>query len=261
MSLRRRIASVLFAPLTRLVVLALVVGGVTLAFFLTGGIGEDDLAAAIRETGPAAAVVYVLAYALLTILLFPGSLLTAVGGVLFGTGWATLLAVIGASLGAAGAFGLGRRLGREQVARLAGRRISALDRWLTRQGFVAVLYARLIPVIPFNVLNYGAGVTGVRFRDYLLATVIGIVPGTFAYAALGGSFRDPLSPVFLTAVGLIVLLLVAGPLVNRLLRSRGAVPADLVDDTKRDGSDTSGSSDSDAAETSHARREAEELRR
>lgn len=230
MTARTRIAGVLFSPATRLVVLAVVVLGATLAFALSGGLDENTLVETIRRAGPVAPLVFVLAYALLTTLLFPGSLLTTVGGVLFGPAWGTALAVLGASLGAAGAFLLGRRLGREQVTRLAGRRIATLDRWLTRQGFVAVLYARLIPVIPFNVLNYGSGVTGVRFRDYLLATVPGIVPGAFAYAALGGSFRDPLSPLFLTAVGMVVLLLVAGPLVNRWLRSRGTLPAEIADE-------------------------------
>lgn len=179
-----------------------------------------------------APLVFVLAYALLTILMFPGSLLTAAGGLLFGSAWGTVLAMLGASAGAAGAFLLGRRLGREQVTRLASGRIETLDRWLTRQGFVAVLYARLISVIPFNVLNYGAGVTGVRFRDYLVATVPGIVPGAFAYAAPGGSFRDPLSPVFLTPIGMVVLLVVAGPLVNRWLRARGRLPAELADEAR-----------------------------
>ena len=84
-----------------------------------------------------------------------------------------------------------------------------------------MLYLRLFPIVPFNALNYAAGVTAVTRRDYVVGTAIGIVPGAFAYAALGGSIDDPTSPAFLGAVGLVVALAVAAPLVNRFLGRRG----------------------------------------
>lgn len=227
---RGRVATILFSPRTRLIVLAVVVVGATVVFAVLGGPSPTEIEDGIRRAGPAAPVAFVVLYAVLTVLVFPGSVLTIAGGIVFGTTLGTVLAVVGASLGSAGAYLVGRRLGREQVAKLAGSRIGPIDEWLERRGFVAVLYARLLPVVPFNILNYVAGVTSIRFRDYLLASVIGIVPGTFAYAALGGSFRDPTSPLFLTAVGLIVLLIAAGPFANRWLRkwdtpaSDGATP-------------------------------------
>ena len=79
----------------------------------------------------------------------------------------------------------------------------------------------LFPIVPFNALNYAAGVTAVTRRDYVVGTAIGIVPGAFAYAALGGSIDDPTFPAFLGAVGLVVALAVAAPLVNRFLGRRG----------------------------------------
>jgi uncharacterized membrane protein YdjX (TVP38/TMEM64 family) len=85
-------------------------------------------------------------------------------------------------------------------------------------------------VFPFNALNYAAGVTALRTRDYVLGTAIGIIPGTFAYAALGSSLDDPTSPQFLAALGLIVLLAVLAPLINRRLRASGRdVPGELPD--------------------------------
>jgi len=185
---------------------------------VVGGPSRARISSLVNDSGIAGPVVFVLLYAVLTVLLFPGAVVTAVGGALFGTPLGTALAVVGATLGAAASFLIGRRLGRKQVERMTGRRLVQVDAWLERRGFVAVLYLRLIPAVPFNLLNYAAGVSAVRRRDYLLATVIGIVPGTFAYAALGGSISDPTSPAFLAAVGLIVVLAVAGPLISKVLK-------------------------------------------
>lgn len=187
---------------------------------LLGGPSGRSVARLIEEGGVAGPLVYVALYAVLTVLLFPGAIVTAAGGALFGAVLATPLTVVGATIGATAAFFIGRRLGREEVERIAGRRIGAVDAWLERRGFLAVLYLRLIPVVPFGAFNYAAGVTGVTGRDYVLGTALGIIPGAFAYAALGGSLDDPLSPEFLGAVGLVVVLAFGGPLVERLLRRR-----------------------------------------
>ncbi len=211
----------LSSPRVRLGLLAGVLLVVFAAAVVFGGPSRARIDGAVRDSGIAAPVVFVVLYAVLTVLLFPGAVVTAVGGAVFGTALGTALAVVGATLGAAASFLLGRRLGRKHVERMTGRRLAQVDAWLERRGFLAVLYLRLIPAVPFNLLNYAAGVSAVRRRDYLLATAIGIVPGTFAYAALGGSIHDPTSPAFLGAVGLIVVLAVAGPLLSRLLKPAG----------------------------------------
>lgn len=218
---RRRVARLLTSPAFRFGLLAAVVIGLFVAFFVLGGPNRQDVENLIESAGIAAPVLFVVLYVVASILVFPGAVLTAAGGLIFGTWWGTLLSVIGASLGAAAAFEIGRWLGRDQVERISGERISRFDDWLGRRGFSAVLYVRLIPVFPYNLINYAAGVTGVRRRDYLVATAVGIVPGTFAYAALGGNLSDPTSPEFIAAVVLVVVLAVGGPLVNRALRRRG----------------------------------------
>ncbi len=151
----------------------------------------------------------------LTVLFFPGSVLTGVGGALFGVALGTVLSVVGATAGATAAFFIGRRLGRGTLERAVGRRARAVDAWLGQRGFTAVLYLRLFPVVPFNVLNYASGVTAVSARDYVLGTAVGIIPGAFAYAALGGSLDDPWSPEFLAALGLALALAVVGALEAR----------------------------------------------
>lgn len=219
---RGRLASVLASPWLRLGLLVGVVAAGTIVFLVVGLPSQDAVAQLIEDAGLLAPVVFVVVYAGLTVLLFPGAILTAAGGAVFGVVAGTLLAVVAATLGAVAAFLVGRRLGRAQVERVAGRRMGRLDDWIRRRGFLAVLYARLLPVLPFNALNYIAGVTGVSTRNYSLATAIGIVPGTFAYAALGSTLRDPTSPEFLGALALVVVLAVGAPLVDRALRRRGA---------------------------------------
>lgn len=218
---RSRFVRAVTSPFVRFTFLGVVVVGLSVAFFVAGGPGRGGIEEVVRAAGPAAPVVFVLLYVVMTVLMFPGAVLTAAAGVLFGTAFGTVLAVVGASVGAAAAFEIGRWLGRDQVERVAGDRVSRLDDWLGRRGFTAVLYLRLIPAVPFNVLNYVVGITAVTRRDHLLATVVGIVPGTFAYAALGGNLTDPTSPAFIAAVALIVVLAFGAPLANRALRKRG----------------------------------------
>ena len=214
------LTSLLSSPRLRLALFGAALVAASVAVILVGGPSGRSVARVVEQGGLAAPLVYVALYTVLTVLFFPGALITAAGGALFGPVLATALTVVGATLGATAAFAIGRRLGREQVERIAGPRTAAVDGWLERRGFLAVLYLRLLPLVPFNALNYAAGVTGVGRRDYVLATALGIVPGAFAYAALGGSIDDPLSPAFLGAVGLVVALAVAAPLADRLRRRR-----------------------------------------
>ncbi len=210
------------SPRARLALLALLLIGLSGALIVTGGgLSQDRVEEWIGDPSPGSALLYTLLYVGLTVLLFPGAVITAAGGALFGAVLGTLLTLVGATLGATASFLIGRRLGRAQVERIAGRRIGAIDSWLERRGLLAVLYVRLVPLFPFNALNYAAGVSALKLRDYVLGTAIGIVPGTFAFAALGSSLDDPVSPEFLGAVGLVVVLAVLAPFLNRRLSAQG----------------------------------------
>lgn len=214
----------LSSPRVRFALLGVLLAAAITVLLTVGAPSGAAVEAAVNRAGIAAPLVFVLLYATLTVAFFPASVLTGVSGVLFGTALGTVLSVTSATTGATLSFLLARRLGREQIERIAGERIGRLDRWLERRGFLAVLYVRLMPVMPFNALNYASGVTGVRLRDYVLGTAIGIVPGAFAYAALGGSLDDLTSPAFLGAVGLVIVLGLGAPLVDRLVRRRGKGP-------------------------------------
>lgn len=206
----------------RIALFALLVVGVGGALLVSGGptAALESIRSAVDRAGVWGPLLFVAAYVVLTVLLVPGSPLTIAAGVLFGPVLGTVLVVVGATLGATGAFLWGRHLGRDAVAALTGDRFDRVDGWLRDRGMLAVLYVRLVPLLPFNLLNPVAGVTGVTLRDFVVGTAVGIIPGSFAFAALGGSFDDPTSPTFLAALGLLVVLAVGAPLVDRRINRR-----------------------------------------
>lgn len=142
--------------------------------------------------GAVGAIAFALLYVVATVAFLPGSLLTLGAGVLFGVVWGSVVVFCGATLGAALAFLVGRYLARDWVADRfirGNKRFAAIDRAVGREGFKIVLLTRLSPVFPFNALNYIYGLTGVGFKDYLLASV-GMIPGTIMYVYIGSLFGN-----------------------------------------------------------------------
>lgn len=184
---------------------AIIGGGGALA--LTVGLPSvDRVHETVSELGVFGVLICVLGYAGVTLLPVPASPLTVLAGVLFGLAGGAAVVLLGATLGAEGGFWLGRLLGRDAVQRLTRGRASRLDDVLGRRGLMAILGIRLVPVVPFAVVNYAAGLSSVRQGDYLVGTVIGIAPATVAYVALGAYGSSPLSWPFGLAVGALLLL-------------------------------------------------------
>lgn len=206
------------ASVVRLVVLVLAFVAVSVTLQLSGWSGPVQLQAVVESAGWAGVAVFVVGYAVLVLVPTPASVLTILGGVLFGAWWGTLLAWSGAVLGALGGFAIGRRLGRPAVDRLLRGRLQQADQVLTHHGLAAVLAVRLLPLFPFTPLNYASGLLGVRARDYTLGTAVGIIPGALAYAAVGASGADPRG-IALGVGGLVVLALLGGIVGRRLLAS------------------------------------------
>jgi uncharacterized membrane protein YdjX (TVP38/TMEM64 family) len=173
----------------------------------------------IEETGWAAPIVFVGLYALITLAPVPKNVLSAVAGLLFGLVEGVLLVLAAAMLGALVAFGLGRVLGRAAVERFTSARVQEVDALLARRGLLAVVMVRLVPVVPFTAINYTAGLTGVRLRDYTLGTAVGIIPGTVAYVTLGTYGSTPGAWPFLASAAALVVLSLGGLLVAHRRRS------------------------------------------
>lgn len=152
---------------------------------------------------------FILGYGIVTLTPVPKSVLSILAGLVWGFWIGVITVYIGALLGAGAAFLLGRWLGREAVERFTGTRVARVDELLRRRGFLALLGARLMPVVPFTVINYTAGLTAVRRRDYALATAVGIIPGDLAYVAIG-AYGFQLGWGFWVAVGSLGLLTIGG---------------------------------------------------
>ncbi|MEP6689590.1 MAG: DUF547 domain-containing protein [Gemmatimonadaceae bacterium] len=172
---------------------------------------------------PGAPLVFVALYVLASALALPGTLLTLAGGAIFGTVLGTLLNWLGATLGATASFAISRWFGRDAARTLLGRRAAALDKLLAELGFAALLRLRLIPIVPFNILNFAAGLTGIGVAQYVTATAIGILPATaiytyFASALIGGASGARAHALASAAVagGLLIVLSFVPTLARRL---------------------------------------------
>lgn len=189
--------------------LLLIAGVLTLAF--TVGIPETaTVRAQVDRVGWAGPVLFAVIYGLCCLSPLPKTVLTLLAGAIFGVFPGIPVVIAGGTLGAVMAYFLARVLGRETVLRLTGNRLEMFDRMMDRRGFVAILVARLIPVIPFTAVNYLSGVTSLRLRDLVLGTVIGMVPATSAYVVMGSYGSEPGSWPFLAATGALILLSVVG---------------------------------------------------
>ena len=215
--------------------LAILVSVLALAGYVAYRLGifnlrdPERLADALRRVRgvPALPVLFVLAYAIAATLGVPGTVFTLAGGAIFGAVFGSLLNWIGATIGAIGAYALARRLGSDAVCGMLGRHASALDALGERAGFRTLFRLRLIPVVPFNALNFAAGLAPVSFRPYAISTALGIIPGTVVYTYFADSLIEGVAGARLKALlhvaiaGALLILLSFGPaLVGRISRAR-----------------------------------------
>ncbi len=149
----------------------------------------DALGSFLETAGLWAPVVYMMIYAVGVCLFLPGTLLTGLGAAIFGAYWGFLYVWIGAMMGASAAFFIGRTLGRDFAASLIGNKLKKYDDAIERNGFATVLYLRLV-YFPFTPMNFGMGLTKVRFRDYVAGTGLGIIVGTFIFTFFVGTLKD-----------------------------------------------------------------------
>ncbi|HBE92441.1 MAG TPA: sulfurtransferase [Gammaproteobacteria bacterium] len=144
----------------------------------------------VKEAGVAGPVIFILIYAAGTILFLPGSVLTLAGGALFGPVLGTFLNLTGATLGAFCAFVIARYLAHDWVANKTGGKIKTLMDGVEAEGWRFVAFVRLVPLFPFNLLNYALGLTRIKLLHYVFATYIFMLPGALAYTYLGYAGRE-----------------------------------------------------------------------
>ena len=166
---------------------ALAVGLLLTAKFFNVQQAFRDTLAWIEAAGPVGPIVFFGLYIAACVLMLPGSILSLGAGAVFGVVSGTLLVSLSSTAGATAAFLVGRHLARETVARRVAGNLTfgALDEAVASEGWKIVGLTRLSPVFPFNLLNYAFGLTSVSLRDYVLASWLGMLPGTVLYVYLG----------------------------------------------------------------------------
>ena len=204
------------------VLLVLLIALAALTWKLSTWLTPQQLQQVLQQTGSWAPVLYIGLFVLLPAFFFPVAVLALAGGLLFGLWWGSVYTFIGAVLNCAMMFLLARYVGRSQVQRLVEQKLS--PQWQRRlqmadgkEGFLLLIILRLIPAVPYNLINYTFGLTGISFSSYLLASAIGISPGTFAFINIGDKTLEAGSPSFWIAIGLLVLLLVVTGLLGKKL--------------------------------------------
>jgi uncharacterized membrane protein YdjX (TVP38/TMEM64 family) len=187
-------------------------------------ISPDRIRGYILSLGAWGPVIFVTLYALRGILpIIPAGVLSLAAGLAYGPWWGAAALLAGANMGSWLAFLLARYLGRgflERFSWLQKGRVQAIDEMSERAGFKLILFVRLIPLFQYDAVNFGAGFSRVRFRDYALGTLIGMAPAGIIAAQLGNSLTHVASFRFAIALGLFILLILAPTIYKAWTRRR-----------------------------------------
>jgi uncharacterized membrane protein YdjX (TVP38/TMEM64 family) len=189
---------------------------------VTGSLPSPD---EVRDWGEGLGDLVYLAYVPLFVLanfVITWPILAGASGLLFGTAVGTLLALAGVTAAAIAQMFVARRLAAGHHGRLLPERTRALEDFLTRNGAIAVMESRIVPLLPYGAVNFSAGLTRLRFRDMAVGTLVGAAPKVFGYTALGGSLSNLRSPEAIVAVGLLATLALVGALFVRRQLAAGA---------------------------------------
>lgn len=201
---------------------AILVAGIAVVVTYRDHLDPAALEAWVAAAGWAGPVVFVALYAVGAVFFLPGSVMTLAGGALFGPVWGTLLNLAGATLGAALAFLVARYLASEWVANRTGGRLARIIRGVEAEGWRFVAFTRLVPLFPFNLLNYALGLTRIPLVSYAVTTFICMAPGALAYTYVGYAGRQAIAggetaiQTALIALGLLAAVAFLPRLVQRL---------------------------------------------
>lgn len=155
-----------------------------------GGIQPEILHEQVKRLGIFAPIIYVLLYIVATILLLPSTPLNISGGLIFGFQWGLFWTAIAAIMAAIASFIYARFLGQNWVRQKFGSYLQNLDEEIRKGGIWYIFAIRLLPLIPYGIVNYGAGLTSVTQKDYLFGTIFGTIPGIFPFVMIGAGLAE-----------------------------------------------------------------------
>lgn len=206
-----------------------------LMYFIFSRFTAEDIRSALTASGPLAPYLYVLLFTVLPAFFFPVAVLALDGGLLFGLLAGSLYTFIGAMLNCTLMFMLARNTLRKPIHSYVGRKLSPywqqkLDESGGRKGFLLLIALRLIPLVPYNLINYAFALTKMKFKTYMIASALGIIPGTVIFINIGDKAIDPSAPSFWISLGLLLLMIVL-----TILGSKWLFPELPKESDKQDG--------------------------
>ena len=145
----------------------------------------DSIRDYILSFGMLAPIIYILMFTFVPLTLFPDSVLAIAGGVVFGLVWGTIYTMIGAVCGGTLAFYISRYFGRGIVEKLIRHKANWFEEGVEKRGFLLILILRLIPLVPYDIISYGAGLSKIKYKDFITGTSLGIIPGVLVFSNLG----------------------------------------------------------------------------
>lgn len=189
------------------------------------GITAQSIRDWVSGFGVMAPIAYIFVWAILPIFFFPVPVLALAGGLSFGLVDGTIYTLTGAMVNSSLMFLLANILAKDMVSKYLEDKLP--DKWWDRfqsadgkEGFLIVLICRLIPIMPYNVINYVAGLTKIRFSNYFLATLIGIFPGTVIFLNVGDKILDVKSPEFIMSIVFVVILTVVSVVLGKYVSKK-----------------------------------------
>jgi uncharacterized membrane protein YdjX (TVP38/TMEM64 family)/rhodanese-related sulfurtransferase len=219
--------------LARLALFVLLAAGIALTVAYRDRFDVHALGDWLHDAGPAAPLVFMLIYAVGTVLFLPGSVLTLAGGALFGPVLGTFYNLTGATIGATLAFLMARYMASDWVTRKAGGRLKLIMDGVDQEGWRFMAFVRLVPLFPFNLLNFALGLTRIRLSHYIVASYICMLPGAIAYTYLGYAGREAMAggegliQKGMLALGLLALVAFLPRLISRLRQGKMLSVAEL----------------------------------
>ena len=161
-----------------------------LGMFLLGGIDREKLQIWLETTGIWAPIIYILLYTVGTLLILPSTPLNLTGGAIFGIWWGTLWTTAAALIAAVVAFAFTRTVGRDIIAKKFAGRWEAIDAEIRLGGLFYMFAVRLLPIIPYGLVNFTAGLTSIKFKDYFVGTLLGTLPGVLPFVMMGSGINQ-----------------------------------------------------------------------
>lgn len=178
------------SKIIRLFLFATLIAGISFAIIYRDQFDAAAIEAWVNDAGALGPIIFMLIYIIGTVFFFPGAVLTLAGGALFGPVLGTFYNLTSATIGAIISFLIARYLASDWVEQKTGGKLKQLKQGIEGEGWRFVMFVRLVPLFPFNLLNYALGLTRIKLSHYAIATYIFMLPGGFAYTYLGYAGRE-----------------------------------------------------------------------